>query len=49
MTGSIHEDVWLDRRQCGGKTRFKSTTYPLEVPMNHVTGVEVTEALGDVG
>ena len=48
MAGSIHEDVWLDARQCSGKTGVKLTKYPLEVSVNHIARVEVTEALGDV-
>jgi hypothetical protein len=28
---------------------FKMTTYSLEVSMNDIAGVEVVEALGDVG
>ena len=49
MIGVVHKDVWLDVCQCGGKTRSRSTTYPLEVPVNDIAGVEVAEALSDVG
>jgi hypothetical protein len=49
MTAVVHKDVWLDVCQCGGKTRFRTTTYSLEVPMNNIAGVEIAEALSDVG
>jgi hypothetical protein len=49
MTGVVHKDIWLTGCQYGGETRFRTTTYPLEVPMNDIAGVEVAEALGDVG
>ena len=49
MTGIVHKDVWLGVYQCGGETRLRVTTYSLEVPMNDIAGVEVTEALSDVG
>ena len=49
ITGVVHEDVWLDMCQRGGKTGVKTITYPFEVPVNHVARVEVAEALGNVG
>ena len=30
------------------RMKFRATTYPLEVSMDHIAGVEVAEALGDV-
>jgi hypothetical protein len=49
MTAVVHKNVWLDVCQCGGRTRFRTITYPLEVPMNDIAGVEVAEALSNVG
>jgi len=40
VAGVIHEDIWLDVCQCGGKTGFVPTTYSFEITMNYVTGVE---------
>ena len=48
ITGVVHKDVWLTRCQYGGKGRHR-TTYSLEVTMDHVAGMEVAEASGDVG
>jgi len=44
----VHEYIWLPGSQHGGETKF-GTTYPLKVPMNHITGVEVAEASGNIG
>ena len=49
MAGAVHKDVRLSGCQYGDKTIFRKTTYSLEVPMNHIAGVEVGEALSDVG
>jgi hypothetical protein len=49
MTGVVHKDVWLDVCQCGGKIRSRTTTYPLEASVNDIVGVEVAEALSNVG
>jgi hypothetical protein len=49
MAGVVHKDVLLEVCQCGGETRLETTTYSLEIPMNDITGVEVAEALGDIG
>ena len=49
ITRVIDEDVWLDTCQRGSKTGVRTTTYPLEVPVNHIAGVEVTEAPRNVG
>jgi len=46
-TGVVHKDVWLARYHDGEKM-FRTTTYPLEVPVNYVAGVEVAEAPGGV-
>ena len=48
VTGVVHKDVWLVGYQYCGEMRLK-TTYSLKVPMNHIAGVEVAEALSDVG
>ena len=49
ITGVVHEDIWLAGHQYSGKPRFRINTHSLEVPVNHIAGVEVTEASGDVG
>jgi hypothetical protein len=49
MTSGVHKDIWLVGCQCGGETRFRTTTYTLEISMNNIAGVEVVEALSDVG
>ena len=49
ITGVVRKDVLLDTGQYGGGARFRTTTYALEVPVNHITGVEIAEALSDVG
>ena len=49
MAGVIHKDVWLDGCQCGSEARLEIITYSLEIPVNDIAGVEVTEALSDVG
>ena len=48
MTGVIHKDVWLGVCQCGGKTRLRTTTYSLEVPVSYIARVEVAKAFSDV-
>ena len=48
IAGVVHQDVWLISYQYRGKARFKTSTYSLEVPMNYIAGVEVTEAINDV-
>jgi len=48
IAGVVYEDVWLARCQQGGK-RYNTATYALEVPMDHVAGMEVVEAAGNIG
>jgi len=45
MTGVVHKDVRLAGCQYGGEIRFRLTTHSLDTPMNHITGVDVVEAL----
>jgi len=45
----VHKDVWLTRCQYGGETRLGTTTYSLEVPVNHIAGMEVAEPFSGVG
>ena len=47
-TGVVNEDIWLTGSQHGGEMRYKTTTYTLEVPVYHITRVEVAEAFSDV-
>ena len=49
MAGVIHKDVLLEVCQYGGETGLGTTTHSLEIPMNDITGVEVAEALSDIG
>jgi hypothetical protein len=49
LTEVIHKNVVLAGCECGNDTRLRVTTYPLEVPMNSVAGMEVVEAPGYVG
>jgi hypothetical protein len=48
VIGVVHKDVRLEVCQCGGKIRSRTATYPLEVSVNDIAGVEVAEALSDV-
>jgi len=48
MPRVVHKDVWLAERQYGGEMRFRVTTYPLEVPVNYIAGVEVAETLSNI-
>ena len=47
--GVVDENVWLARCQYGGEAGDRIPTYTLEVPVNHLTGVEVIETLSDTG
>ena len=49
MTRAVHQDVWLISCQYNSKAKFKTSAYSFEVPMNYIAGVEVTEAISDVG
>ena len=48
-TGAVYKDVLLARCEYSGEMKSRTTAYSFEVPMNHITGVEITEALGGVG
>jgi len=49
MTRVVHQDVRLAERQRSSEMRFRTATYSLEIPVNHVAGVEVAEALSNIG
>ena len=49
MTRIVHKDVRLAECQHSSAMRFRIATYSFEVPMNHIAGVEVAEALSDFG
>ena len=49
MTGVVDKDVWLAGCQYGGEAGFRTNTHSLEVPMNHIAGVEVVEPFSYVG
>ena len=44
----IYKDVWLAGCLHNNKIRFGTTTYTFEVPMDHIAGMKVAEALSDV-
>ena len=48
ITRVVHKDVWLAGESISGKTGFRTTTHSLEVPVNHIAGVKVAEALSDI-
>jgi len=48
VTTVVHEDIRLAECQRDGKPRFRTISYSFEVPVNHIAGVEVAEALSDV-
>lgn len=39
--GVVHKDVRLLKCKYGGDTISRTTTYPLEVSVNHIAGMEV--------
>jgi len=49
MTRVVHQDVRLAERQRGSETGFGTATHSLEIPVNHIAGVEVAEALSNIG
>jgi len=48
MTGIIHKDIRLVECQYGSRIISRTVTYSLEVPVNHIAGVEVTKALSNI-
>jgi len=48
-TGVIYKDVLLAGRKYSSEMKCRLTAYSLEIPMNHIAGVEITKALGGVG
>jgi len=48
VAGGIHEDIWLDGGQRGGRTGLVSIAYSLEITVNYVAGVEIVKAASDV-
>ena len=48
IVDNIHEYVHLVGREYYGGTTFGTTTYTLEISVDHVTGVQVAEALRDL-
>lgn len=49
MTGAIHKDVHLVGCQHGGESGFNTIAYPFKIPMDHIAGVKVVKAVGNVG
>jgi len=47
LTSDIHEDIRLEKCQCGGKTWLGTTTYSLEISINYIAGVEISKAISD--
>jgi len=48
VAGVIHEDIWLDTCQCGGKTGFIPITYSFQITVNYVAGVEEVKPFSDI-
>ena len=47
-TGAVHKDVWLAGDQYNNGTKFIVITHPLDVPVDHIVGMQVGEAFGDI-
>ena len=48
IVDNIHKYVHLVGRKYYSETTFGTTAYTLEISVNHVPGVQVTEALRDL-
>ena len=48
VTGTIHQDIWLDTCQFGRKTGLISVTYSFEISMNYVVRVEKVKTLSNI-
>ena len=48
MAGVIHEDVWLGTCESGRKTGLMPITYPSEIAVNNIAGVEEAKAFNDI-
>ena len=47
--GGVHKDVRLVGCQYPVAKRSRTITYPPEIPVNDIAGVEITEAIRNVG
>ena len=47
-TGGVYKDVPLVGCQYDDETRSRMITYSLEASVNHITGVKVVEASGNI-
>jgi len=45
----IHKDIRLYTRQYGHRTGLQTLTYPLEITVDYVKGVEKVNARSDIG
>ena len=48
MAGVIHEDIWLGTCESGRITGLMPTTYPSEIAVNNIAGVEEAKAFNDI-
>ena len=46
--GGVHKDLWLAGHQYSGERKSRTIAYSLEISVDHVAGVDVVEAFGDV-
>ena len=46
--GGVHKDVPLVGCRYGGETRSRMITHSLETSVNHIVGVKVVEASGNI-
>ena len=49
LAGGVHKDILLAGVNTVEKLEIEITTHSIELTMNHVAGMEVTEAPSDVG
>ena len=49
IVNNVHKHIYLVGRQSSCETRFRVTTYSLEISMDHITRVEIIEALCNLG
>jgi len=48
MTGVVHKDIWLAECQCCSKRGSRTTAYSLDIPVNYIASMKVSETLSDV-
>ena len=48
VAGIIHKDIWLGTCESGRKTGLMPITYPSEIAVNNIAGVEEAKAFNDI-